>query len=294
MGVDREGIEGPSGRAQPQCRERGDRQPDTHRVEFLRASAQHVVDGAVGVRAAVMIEHDDAVGDARGGVEVVLDQHDRAVTRRDEVLEGGVDLFDTLRVEVRRRLVEHEQGGTHRKGARDREALPATAGQSIGVLVTALPQPHAAQGVLAAREDLVHRHPEVLRGERDLVEECPGHELGIGVLKDHSDVRREDGDGGLLRVEAGDLHRAGERCGNRVRNEPVEGEGQRGLARAARPQEEDDLAARDREARRRGSRCLGALMADADIAHREEGRNGVVGMPDDRRSGDGRGHGHPS
>ena len=85
-------------------------------------------------RRPVAVEHDDPVDEADGGVEVVLDEQDRAVARGDEVGEGGVDLVDALRVEVRRRLVEHEQRRSHRQRAGDRESLAAAAREPVGVL----------------------------------------------------------------------------------------------------------------------------------------------------------------
>ena len=78
-------------------------------MQVVGAGAQNLVDRPVGDGAAVVVEHDDAVGDPHDGVEVVLDQHERPVARGDEFAEGRVDLFDALRVEVRGRLVEHEQ-----------------------------------------------------------------------------------------------------------------------------------------------------------------------------------------
>ena len=71
-----------------------DRQPHAHGVQLVGAAAQHLVDGAVGGEAAVVVEHDDPVDEADGGVEVVLDEQDRAVAGRDELGERGVDLLD--------------------------------------------------------------------------------------------------------------------------------------------------------------------------------------------------------
>jgi hypothetical protein len=55
-------------------------------MQLVGAAAQHLVDGAVG-GARPSIEHDDPVGDADDGVEVVLDEHDRAITGGDQLAE---------------------------------------------------------------------------------------------------------------------------------------------------------------------------------------------------------------
>ena len=194
VGRQRQRVEREAGAPQAQRGQRGGRQPHAHRVQFLGAVAQHRVHRAVGDETAVLVEHDDAVDEADRGVEVVLDEQDRAVAVRHELGERGVDLLDPLRVEVRGRLVEHEQRRAHRERARDRQPLPSAAGQAVGVLGAALPQADAAQRGLGAREHLGHRHPEVLRPERDFVEQRAGDQLRVGVLEDHADMRAQLGD----------------------------------------------------------------------------------------------------
>ena len=150
-GRQRQRIEREARAPQAQRGQRGRRQPDAHRVQLVGATAQHLVDRAVGDEPALLVEHDDAIDEADGRVEIVLDEQDRAVAVRDQLGERRVDLFDALRIEVRGRLVQHEQRRTHRERARDRESLPSAARQAVGVLGAALPQPDAAQRGLGAR-----------------------------------------------------------------------------------------------------------------------------------------------
>ena len=93
------GVSGSGSSAKPARRRRSaasadDRQPDAHGVQLVGATAQHLVDGAVGGQAALLVEHDDAVDEADGRVEVVLDEQDRSIALGDELGEGVVDLLD--------------------------------------------------------------------------------------------------------------------------------------------------------------------------------------------------------
>ena len=170
------GVSGSGSSAKPARRSRSAASAETgsHTPIAWSSSArraQHIVDGAVGGEAALLVEHDDAVDEADGRIEVVLDEQDRLVALGDQLGERVVDLLDAARVEVRGGLVEHEQGRSHRERARDRETLASAAREPIGVLAPPLPQADAAQRGLGAGEHLGHRHPQILGTEGDLVEQ---------------------------------------------------------------------------------------------------------------------------
>ena len=199
-GRQRQRVEREARPPQPQRRERRDRQPDAHRVELLGARAQHLVDRCRRRRDG---PPDRARRRGRRSRRPRRGCARRAGSPRspvgDELGERGVDLLDAARVEVRGRLVEHEQGRSHRERARDREALASAAGEPVGVLAAPLPQADAAQRRLGAGEHLGHRHPQILGSEGDLVEQRAGDQLCVGVLEDHADARAELGDGGRRR-----------------------------------------------------------------------------------------------
>ena len=264
-------IQREPGLPQAQRRQRGRRQPDPELVQLARAMPQHGVGRSVGDEAAVVVEHDDPVDEAHGGVEVVLDEHDRTVAGRHEICEGRVHLVDSLGIEVRGGFVEDEQGRPHRQRARDRESLAAAARQAIGVLATTVPEPDAAQRDLGALEDFGHRHPQILGSERDLVENRAGHELGVGVLEDHADAGAERGDGRRGRIDAVDQDPSSDHGGHGVGDEAVQREGQRRLARAARAEDQHDLARADVERHSGGGRGIRPLMRDRKTLDREEG-----------------------
>ncbi|KJL43879.1 hypothetical protein RS82_01255 [Microbacterium trichothecenolyticum] len=272
-------IQSEAGAAEPQGGDRRYGQPHAHRVEVLRTAAQHVIHRAVGRQEAVVVEHHDPVDEAYGGVEVVLDEEDRPVAGCDEFGEGGVHLFDPGGVEIRGRLVEHEERRPHREGARDREPLASAARQAVGVVASAFPQADPAEGLLGAGEHHCHRHPEILRPERHLVEERAGDELRVRVLEHHADAGAELGDGRRLGVESLDLDRSGDGRRHGLRQQPIESEGQRRLARPARAEQQHHFSGGDIERdgcrRRRGL----AVMGDAELAHPQQRHGSRHGHP---------------
>ena len=77
--------------------------------------------------AAPAVEHDGAVGERRGALEAVLGEQDGGAEVGVEPRDRGEHVVGALRVELRRRLVEHERGrrGGERTGDRGPLALAA-------------------------------------------------------------------------------------------------------------------------------------------------------------------------
>ena len=158
-----------------------------------------------------------------------------------ELLHDGEHLAHELAVERRGRLVEEHQLGLHRERAGDRHALLLAAREAAGrasanVSMPTIRSDSRASSRASSRLHLAHlderehdvldrRHlreeVEVLEDEADLAVQLPGVAHG----------RPEDVDlAALDRLQPGDAAQ------------------QRGLARAARPDDHDDLAARHVEA----------------------------------------------
>ncbi len=216
-------------------------------MEFVGARAQHLIDRPVECESPLLVEHHHPVDEADRRIEVVLDEEDRPIALGHQAGEGVVDLLDSARVEVRGRLVQHQQGRSHGQRAGDGEALPSAAREPVGVLAPPLPQAHAAQRRLGACEHVCHRHPQILRTECDLVEQRARDQLCIGILEDHAHPRAELGDGGVGRVVTADLDRAPNLGRQGVGDESVQSEGQCRLARSAGSEQQNDFAHGDVE-----------------------------------------------
>ncbi len=132
-----------------------------------------------------MLDGEDAVG-VHHLVGVVRDHHDRSAALV-HAFDDREHVIARLRVEHRRRLVEHEHTAVHGEHAGDRDALLLAAAHGGGVGV--------AQGIHANRaERAVHTvadqrrgHAEILRTERHVRGHGRGHDLVPGVLEDDAD-----------------------------------------------------------------------------------------------------------
>ena len=103
------------------------------------------------------------VGDARGLLHVVGDDHDRVVVL--QLVDQLLDLGGRDRIERRARLVEQDHLRLHRDGARDAQPLLLAAGQAQAVgaelVLDLVPQRGAAQRRLDAAVELGLRQPLV-------------------------------------------------------------------------------------------------------------------------------------
>ena len=165
-------------------------------------------------------EREQPVAEQRGEVEVVGGEDDGAVRAVLEAEQQGGEVALVARVEVERRLVEHQQLGFLGQGGGDEDRLPLAARELVDRPPAQLFDPHQPERLLDRRE--------ILRARREL----EGGEVRIAPEEDHLlDLERHPGGADLRHVgdAAGDLA-AGER-----------GEGAAGVG---------DLAARWRAAAR--------------------------------------------
>ena len=91
--------------------------------------------GGLGGAEAAVGDHGDAVGVARGEVEVVEDREHAEALLGGELAHEVEHLEPVVQVEVADRLVEQQHARLLRERLREREALEVAAGELVGGLV---------------------------------------------------------------------------------------------------------------------------------------------------------------
>ena len=173
----------------------------------------------------------------------MLDDQERGPRVVEESSDGVVHLHDTVRVEVRARLVEHQRTRPHREDPRERQPLPLTAGQPRGGAVERQVEPDDVERVPDPEPGLAALDTEVLTPERHVVADPGHHGVGLGVLHDEADPPA-DGAG----CSAVDEHAAADLGGGVVSGVGLVGQDrgdgteERGLARAGGPDDRDALS----------------------------------------------------
>ena len=156
-------------------------------------------------------------------------------------------------VELRGRLVEEQQRRLERERRGEADALQLPAGELDRLPAPEVERVDGVEGALDPRPDLRRRDAEVLEPERDLVRRDRHHDLVLRILEDRRHRPGELGRPGAARVEAGDHDPAREAAAVEVRHEAGERAEQGRLARPGGPEQRDDLARRERRARRRAA-----------------------------------------
>ena len=93
-------------------------------------------------------------------------------------------------VEAGGRLVEDQHARTQREHARHRQALALALAQQEGIERARILKPHCAQHLFASPLNFIRRKVEVARPEGDLVLDCGGEDLMVGVLENVADLAR--------------------------------------------------------------------------------------------------------
>ena len=94
-------------------------------------------------------------------------------------------------VELRERLIEHEQARTHRQDAGEREALALAPGKRGTARPRRCAMPVCVECLADALRHRCRRHGDVLEPERDVTLHGRIHGLQLGVLKHESDLGGE-------------------------------------------------------------------------------------------------------
>src|SRR5215472_11955707 len=189
------------------------------------------------------VEEEGAALELGGQARLVgREEHGRAAA--PDVLDQVEDLAGHLLVEVARRLVGQKQRGRLHDGPGERGALGLALRELGGVGLGARGQPYRLQGLEGLGRDLVARRAQHAQDESDVLEHgAPGEQLG--VLEHDAEGAAEVGDLGA--AEGGDVEASDLDVALRGLLVGVEEAQEGGLARAAGPGENDELALLHRE-----------------------------------------------
>lgn len=236
--------------------------------------AQHLASRAV-LHDEAVLHVDDAVGDVPGEVHLVCDDDHRALLA-GELANDGENLLRQLGIERGGRLVEAEDLRVHRQRAGDGDALALPAGEIAGVFAR-----------LVGEADLLQQQQRLLLGL--LRAAAQDHALGHGQVFEHAVVGEEVvilEDEAHLEADAAQVAlalvgRAAARVGVHHRLpadedgaavdglQMVEAAKQRRFARAAAPDDRDDLAAGDAEGDAPQDAGFAKALSDVDrLKHR--------------------------
>ena len=213
-----------------------------------------------------VVEHDQPVGEVDPRSQPVLHDDRCQPPGMHDLADTGPDRCGVLGIEHRRRLVEQQHGGLESQGARERQALLLTAGQRVGRRVLRHGEADRGQGGGDARGHGRARHTDVLQAEGHVTTDGRRHHARPGLLQDEA-----HGAGAGSRLCAVDERRATALAGVGDLEDPGKPAQNRGLARAARADEQDALAGWDVEVEAGDDRVATAVRPpgqspDLDVA----------------------------
>ena len=187
------------------------------------------------------VEHNIPVGQIGDPCEPMLGDHDGDAVAF-EPLDHVAQPFHGLRVQIARRLVEHEHPRVEHRGRHDRQLLLLTAGTVDNVAVVQMFDVERTQPFANATADLAGLHACVLAGEREFVSRVRMEILCFRILEHRPHFGRivlHRRHAGVESTHAGlTVQTPPEILGR----EPVKQSGHRGLATPAAPDEHHDLA----------------------------------------------------
>ena len=207
--------------------------PHAHRLERRPVADEHLAGGAQSDAPPLRVQCEDLVHPGQNRVQVVVDDDDRGPLAR-QVGHEVVEPLRPLGVDGGRRLVQDQQGGPHRQGDRDGEALALATGQGPRVLAAQSRHAHCGEGGVGALGDLVAPEAQVLQGELDFGAHAPGHHGRVRVLPHVGDRPSEHVGGRVGHLLPAQRDAARVLGGDGVGHQPAAGAHQRRLPASRR------------------------------------------------------------
>ncbi len=193
-------------------------------------------------KTALGAEHQHLVHPSDQLVQLVLDDDDGVTPILSQAPQQREQLGRRARVEIRGRLVQHQYAGPHGKHRGQSHALLLTPRESVQTALPVVRQPHRGEGAVYRALDLLRGTAEVLQAEGDLVLDRQSAELSVGILKDQSDLLGEQVHRTIAHHQPGHGHPARVVALDQMRDQPVQAERERALARSAGAQHQQGLA----------------------------------------------------
>ena len=171
----------------------------------------------------------------------MLADHDSS-PRRAEPQAGRHQCPGPLAVQLRGRLVEHDQGRAQRERARQRHPLLLAPGEGGDAAMAQGERPDRRQRLFDPARHLARRQSGVLEREGDVALDSRVHELGLGVLEDEPDRSGEPAGRRGQEVEPRDPGAPAEAPAVEMRHQAVEGAEEGRLAAPGRARHQRQAA----------------------------------------------------
>jgi hypothetical protein len=193
------------------------------------------------------IQHQQAVHPVDHLIELVLDDYNGVLPIRGESPQEAEQVGRRLGIEIRGGLVEHQDVRPHGENRSQGHSLFLSARERSQEAFAVADQTYLVERSIDCSFDLCRSPAQVLRSERDLVLHSEGAELSVGILEYQPGLLGKNVHWVIPHDQTGYDNLAHVVTLDQVRDEPVQAQGQRALARPARPKHQYRLARRHRE-----------------------------------------------
>ena len=177
------------------------------------------------------------LGQDHGQPQVVVEAHERVE-----------HILSRLGIELRGRLVEHQDRRAQRQRSGNGHALAFAAGEGLQRAVAQRCQVKQVERFFDAHAHLLRGHGGVLQGKGDLIFDAVGDELSLWVLEDEPYVSAQDARGGGDRVKPLDAHIPAQCTAAEMGDQPIQAAQQSRLAGTRRADQQNQLALRQIQA----------------------------------------------
>ena len=219
-------------------------------------------------RDATLVEREHAIGMGKDALEAVLGDDDGAAELAVDAAHRVEEVLGRDRVELARRLVEHEHVGLHRHNPREVEQLLLAAREFGDIAVQPILHAEVTCHLGHAQAQGRCLAADALQPEGKLGEDPVGDDLRIGILHDEADAPRLRLEAHLVEHDAVEQHRA--RTLAIGAEHALELAQQRRLSAAALSADAEVLAAFDVNAHVLERASVGIGIGEAQIADREQ------------------------